>query len=369
MFDCIGANARDRTADLLITNQLLYRLSYVGPSRRKVPQGRAAAKGEDDGARRPGAGLRVRCAAVSEPSRFRLGLAYAAICVIWGSTYLAIKVGLESFEPFFYAGVRYALAAALAFAVARVSGVTFAGPLRRWLPVAGIGVLLIAVCNGLVFWSETRLDSGFTALLLTTSPVWTALLSPLLPGEPGPRALGWLGIVVGFAGTVVLLEPWRAGAVPLLPAVAVEVSVVTWTVGSLWVRRIRGAFHPMAITVAQMAAGAVVLLAVSARRGAGDGRAGDGARRGVARVPRGGRVVVAFAAYFYLLRHWGATQGRDLDLRQPGGRGDPGRGPAERGRSRWSMVAGALVVFAGVTLVLRDQQTVARAERRSPGAV
>ena len=75
--------------------------------------------------------------------RLRLALAYAAICVIWGSTYLAIKVGLESFSPLFYARVRYTLAAALAFAVARWQGVSLRGPVARWLPPAGIGVLLI----------------------------------------------------------------------------------------------------------------------------------------------------------------------------------------------------------------------------------
>jgi drug/metabolite transporter (DMT)-like permease len=305
---------------------------------------------------------------VSEPSRFRLGLAYGAICVIWGSTYLAIKVGLESFSPMFYAGVRYTLAAALAFAVARASGVAFAGPLRRWLPVAGIGVLLIAVSNGLVFWSETRLDSGFTALLLTTSPLWSALLSPMFPGEPGPRALGWIGIVVGFAGTVVMFEPWRAGAVPLLPAVAAELSVVTWTVGSLWARRIRGTFQPMAISVAQMAAGAVVLLAISLV----EGRAMVGpltvrAAASLAYLVVVGSVV-AFAAYFYLLQHWGATRVATSTYVNPVVAVILGAVLLSEAVT-WSMVAGALVVFAGVTLVLRDQQTVARAERRSPGAV
>ena len=306
------------------------------------------------------AGGSVRCAPVGEPLRLRLGLAYGAICVIWGSTYLAIKVGLESFSPLFYAGVRYTLATALAFAVARASGVAFAGPLRRWLPVAGIGVLLIAVSNGLVFWSETRLDSGFTALLLTTSPLWSALLSPLFPGEPGPRVLGWVGIVVGFAGTVVMLEPWRAGAVPLLPAAAAELSVVTWTAGSLWARRIRGTFQPMGISVVQMGAGAAVLLAVSLV----EGRTMVGPLTARAAASLAYLVVVgsviAFAAYFYLLQHWGATRVATSTYVNPVVAVVLGA-LLLREAVTWSMVAGAAVVFAGVTLVLRDQQAVARA--------
>ena len=253
---------------------------------------------------------------MSEPSRFRLGVAYAAICVIWGSTYLAIKVGLESFSPLFYAGVRYTLATALGFVVAHASGVTFAGPLRRWLPVAGIGVLLIAVSNGLVFWSETRLDSGFTALLLTTSPLWSALLSPLFPGEPGPRVLGWVGIVVGFAGTVVMLEPWRAGAAVLLAVSLVEGRTM---VGPL---------------TARAAASLAYLVVVGS--------------------------VIAFAAYFYLLQHWGATRVATSTYVNPVVAVVLGA-LLLREAVTWSMVAGAAVVFAGVTLVLRDQQTVARA--------
>ena len=287
-------------------------------------------------------------------SPFALAAAYAAICVIWGSTYLAIKVGLESFDPLFYAGTRYALATLLSLAMARLQGVRFTGPLRRWLPAFGVGVLFIAVCNGLVFWAETRLDSGFTALLLTTSPLGTALLAPLA-GERTPRAIGWLGVALGFAGTVVLLEPWRAGAVPLLPAVAVEVSVVVWAAGALWARRIREDFHPMAITVAQMGSGAVLLLALSAVRG--EALVGPVTPRALVALVY--LVVfgssVAFATYFYLLRHWEATRVATSTYVNPVVAlvlGVVFLGEAVT----WGMVAGTCVVLAGVALVLHEQR-------------
>lgn len=297
----------------------------------------------------------VACAAVTHGSRWGLAAAYAAVCLIWGSTYLAIKVGLASFDPFFYAGVRYALATALTFALARARGVPFEGPLRRWWPAFGVGVLLVAACNGMVFWAETRLDSGFTALLLTTSPVFTALLSPLLSRDPAPRLAGWLGIALGLGGTVVLIEPWHAGSLTLLPAIVAEVSVVVWAVGSLWVRRIRERFHPMALAVAQMAAGAVVLLAISAVRG----QALVGPVTGRSLAALGYLVVfgstVAFAAYFYLLRDWDATRVATSTYVNTVVAlalgvvllGEPMTG---------GMVFGTAVVFAGVALVLREQQ-------------
>lgn len=297
----------------------------------------------------------VACAPVTGGSRFALAAAYAAICVIWGSTYLAIKVGLESFDPLFYAGTRYALATVLSFALARLQGVRFAGPLRRWLPAFGVGVLFIAVCNGLVFWAETRLDSGFTALLLTTSPVGTALLAPLA-GERTPRAIGWLGVALGFAGTVVLIEPWRAGAVPLLPAAAVEVSVVVWAAGALWARKIREDFHPMAITVAQMGSGAVLLLTVSAARGeALVGPVSTRALLALAYLVVFGSSV-AFATYFYLLRHWEATRVATSTYVNPVVA--LALGVVFLGETvTFGMVTGTAVVLAGVALVLHEQRS------------
>jgi drug/metabolite transporter (DMT)-like permease len=291
---------------------------------------------------------------VTRADRFRLVLAFTAICIIWGSTYLAIKVGLRSFDPFFYAGLRYTFACLLGFAIARARGVTFGGPLRRWLPAFGVGALLVAFCNGIVFWSETTLDSGFTALLITTSPVWTALLSPA-SGEPAPGMLGWLGIALGFAGTTVLLAPWQANAVTLWPAVAVQVSVVVWAGCSLWVRRIRDRYHPMALSVAQMAAGAGILLAVAGVRGK--------ALVGPVTLPSLAALsylvvfgsVVAFASYFYLLHHWEAARVSTSTYVNPvvavalGALilGEP---------VTLRMIAGAVIILGGVALVLRERR-------------
>jgi len=292
---------------------------------------------------------------MSERARVALPVAYAAICLIWGSTYLAIKIGLESFDPFFFAGMRYLTSTVLMWAFARSRGVTFGGPLVRWAPAFAVGVLFITVSNGLVFWGETRLDSGFTALLITASPVWTALLTPLLAGERRLTTLGWLGILLGLGGTAVLLQPWRAGRVELVAALAIEVSVVSWVCGALIVRRIRHEFHPLALTVAQMAAGTPALLAIAAARG----RPLVGPVTASAVLAFLFLVVfgscVAFLAYNFLLRHWDASRVATSTYVNPvvavalGATvlGEPVTAP---------MVAGAAVVLAGVALVLHEQR-------------
>ena len=296
---------------------------------------------------------------MSRPPRWGLVAAYAAICIIWGSTYLAIKVGLESFDPFFYAGVRYVFAAAITFGVAKTQGVPFPGPLPRWWPAIGVGVLFVALANGMVFWGETRLDSGYTALLLTTSPLWTAALSPLVPGERSPSLLGLFGIGAGLLGTAILVEPWHAGTIDLAAALVVELSVVAWALGSLWVRRIRQSYHPMALSVVQMAAGAPLLLVVSAFTGrAVVGPVTPRAAASLAYLVVFGSVV-AFAAYFYLLKHWDATRVSTSTYVNPAVAvflgalllGEPVTA---------SMVAGTAVVLVGVTLVLREQQVAVR---------
>ncbi len=289
---------------------------------------------------------------------FGLAAAYIAVCIIWGSTYLAIKVGLASFDPFFFAGLRYLIAASIGYVLVRWRGVRFAGSLRQWIPAFGVGVLFVATCNGAVFWSETRLDSGFTALLITAAPLWTAALAPLTPGEGKLSAVAWGGVVAGFVGTVLLIEPWKAGHVELVAALVVEASAVVWAATSLWVRVIRERYHPFALTVAQMASGAVVLLSVAAVRG----RALVGPLTLESVAALGFLVVfgslVAFGSYFYLLRHWDASRVATSTYINPVVALALGASLLGE-KVSWNMVVGVAVILAGVAVVLREQQAAA----------
>lgn len=285
-------------------------------------------------------------------SRVSLGVAYGLISLIWGSTYLAIKVGLESFDPFFFAGLRYLIATALALAWARLRGVEFTGSLSHWLPAFAVGVLFIGVCNGAIFWAETRLDSAYTALLITVNPVWAALLTPLYPGEERLRLGGWLGVILGFVGTAILLAPWRAVTPELTAALVVVTSAFIWAATALGVRRIRQRYDPFALTVAQMASGAVVLLVVAAFRG--QALVGPVTLRAVTALAY--LVVfgslVAFTAYFYLLRHLDATRVASSTYINPVVAMVLGVVLLDEVIT-WYMGVGIVVVLAGVWLVMR----------------
>lgn len=291
-------------------------------------------------------------------------MAYTAICIIWGSTYLAIKVGLAAFDPFFYAGLRYLLATAAGWAILRSLKVPLAGPLARWLPAFGVGVLFVGVCNGMVFWAETRLDSGYTALLITANPLWIAFFEVFVPGESRLSWRGWLGLGVGLLGTGLLLEPWRGGRLELGAALVVELSVIIWSATALWVRRIKDRFHPFALSVAQMAAGGAVLLGVAAGRGrALVGPVGWQAVTGLAFLVVFGSLI-AFGAYFYLLKHWPASRVATSTYVNP----------VVAVLAGWlllgervsiSMIVATGVILAGVALVLREEPDAAVEEERT----
>jgi drug/metabolite transporter (DMT)-like permease len=119
-------------------------------------------------------------------------LAYLTLCVVWGTTYLALKIGLEGFDPFFMAGVRFLLAGLLLLPVLFRKNARLPQGRREWLAVAATAVFMLAGANGLVTYSEVYLASGLTALTVATNPAWAALIGGWLFSKD--EHMGWLGI-------------------------------------------------------------------------------------------------------------------------------------------------------------------------------
>jgi drug/metabolite transporter (DMT)-like permease len=243
--------------------------------------------------------------------RSRLGavalLALFVVYVVWGSTYLAIRVAIETLPGFTMAGVRFLAAGALLYAWGRARG--GAAPTRRqWRISTGIGALLLLGGNGGVVWAEHRIDSGVAALLIAIEPVWIALLTPFVLGFARP---GWrtaLGLALGVAGVAVLVVDPTGNdptSVDALGALVVVLSALTWALGSLFTVK---AELPSSRTVAfgaQMLCGGALLLGTGAL--AGEWTAVDPARfSGRSLVALAYLVVfgsiAAFTAYGYLLR-------------------------------------------------------------------
>ncbi|MFN7988509.1 MAG: EamA family transporter [Thermoanaerobaculia bacterium] len=160
-------------------------------------------------------------------------VAYAVCATVWGSTYFAIAVALESFPPYGMVAVRFSVASVLSLVVGRLLREPWPRP--RDLPhLALVGVLLLGICNALVVWSETRVSSGAAAVLAALTPAWFGVLTAR--SEPlGGR--GWVGTALGLAGVVLLVGPWGKGGVDLVGAGAILLAGALWAAGTLHHRR------------------------------------------------------------------------------------------------------------------------------------
>jgi drug/metabolite transporter (DMT)-like permease len=189
------------------------------------------------------------------------------IYLVWGSTYLAIRVAVREgagWGPFWLGAARVTVAAAVLFTVNRLRGVRLR-PTRPELAVlAATGLLLWVGGNGLVNWAEQRVDSGLAALVVGTMPIWVAVMEGALDRRP-PSLLLAGSLLVGFAGLVVLTLPTvRAGATAdLLGIAAVVVAAVSWGLGSIIVNRRSLGLDPIVVAGWQQAIGAVGFTALA----------------------------------------------------------------------------------------------------------
>ena len=208
----------------------------------------------------------------SRPRTAQVLLAFATLYVVWGSTYLAIRIAVASWPPLLMASVRFATAGTILYVVQRARGVP-APDRRGWGAAAIVGALLLLMGNGAVSWAEQWVPSGITALIVASVPLWMTLLPWVARRGPAPRPLVLLGVGVGLTGVGVLLGigASRAARAPdgasLWGPLALVGGCLTWSVGSLWSRRLPLPRAPFMATAAEMLAAAPMLFAASLARG------------------------------------------------------------------------------------------------------
>lgn len=204
-----------------------------------------------------------------DPSVAALILAFLAVYLIWGSTYLAIFWAIETIPPFTMAGIRFVIAGSLLAAWARWKGVP--GPtVEQVRDNAVVGALLLVGGNGAVVWAEQWVPSGLTALLIATVPFWMVLLDWLWTGARRPSLVAWLGVVWGLFGVWLLVGGGGSvgiGGDGILGAVVILVGSLSWAFGSIHSRRIRVPAAPRWATAVQMLSGGILLALVGALAG------------------------------------------------------------------------------------------------------
>ncbi len=187
--------------------------------------------------------------------RLIIALALLAVYLIWGSTYLGIRIAIESLPPFTMGGWRFLLAGLLLLTWLRLRGAAWPSP-RQWLTSAAVGALLLGGGNGGVCYAEQWVASGLAAVWIATVPLATALFEGLW--GRWPTRLEWLGLMVGLGGVVILNLEDNLATNPQ-GAIALTIAVVTWSFGSVWSRRLDLPRGLMA-SAAQMITGGLFLL-------------------------------------------------------------------------------------------------------------
>lgn len=244
--------------------------------------------------------------------RLKLRMAFLAVYVIWGSTYLAIRFVVETIPPFFMAGTRFIIAGLMLYALTSVKG-TPAPTSVHWRDAFVVGGLLLLGGNGAVVWAEQWVPSGLTALLIATTALWMVLLNSL-HHRTRPSLGGVIGLLLGFAGVALLvgsIENTGNNNMMVPAAIVVLLGAFLWAGGSLYSRSAKTSSSQLQPAAMQMIAGGVLLLSASLITG-------EWTRIMIDQVSIRSILswlyliifgsLIAFSSYIWLLRHTAPSQ-------------------------------------------------------------
>jgi drug/metabolite transporter (DMT)-like permease len=197
-------------------------------------------------------------------------IAWIAVCLIWGTTYLGIRISLETMPPMLMAGLRWTFAGGLLATYMMSRGERLPRP-SAWGHAVLLGFLLLVLGNGGVVWAEMFVPSGLAAVIVASSPFWMAGVEALRSdGERMTRRTA-VGLTLGFLGIVVLIWPELAqgpgGRGFVFGVVALQIACLGWSIGSSYSKRHGRSENVFMATAAQMLAGGVMMLAIGTVRG------------------------------------------------------------------------------------------------------
>lgn len=200
---------------------------------------------------------------MTESRALRVAIAFAIVYLVWGSTYLAIRIGVQTLPPALFSGVRFLIAGVLMLLYARYRGAQLPRSRRDWLTIGVTAVLMLVGGNGLVTWSEQWVESNQAALIIATSALWIAWMGTW--GEHGerPNRLTVLGLALGFGGVALLvLSGLRLRVAPGAAYAALIFSPICWAAGSIGSRRAPVSCPPAMTAALQMLIAGLVLSAI-----------------------------------------------------------------------------------------------------------
>ena len=251
--------------------------------------------------------------ASNRPATWKVLLAFSIIYFVWGSTFLAIRVGVREVPPFFLAGMRFVLAGAALYAWLRVKG-TASPTTHEWKSASLLAILIFVLDYGLLFWAEQRLPSGIAAVMMATIPVFMTLSEILFLGTQRLTARLAFALLVGIGGVAVLVShSLNLGEVPIdtAGATALLIAAVSWSAGSALTRKLPLPASKAMSSAAQMLCGGVLLTVLAGALGEFHGLNLRAVSReawiALAYLVIAGSII-AFTAYIWLIHHESPTK-------------------------------------------------------------
>ncbi|MGA9508023.1 MAG: EamA family transporter [Candidatus Sulfotelmatobacter sp.] len=247
------------------------------------------------------------------PSRWKILLAFAIIYMVWGSTFLAIRIGVREVPPFLLAGVRFFTAGIVLYAWMRVKG-TPSPTRRQWRAISFLAVLIFVFDYGLIFWAEKRVASGVTAVMMATIPVCMASAEIWFLRTQKLTIRLTLALIIGAGGVLVLVGPLSTAgekAIDTSGAIALIVAAISWSAATILSRKFPLPESKVMSSGAQMLVGGVLLILTSTglREFNGfDVRAVTFGAWIALLYLIGAGSIVAFTAYVWLIHHESPTK-------------------------------------------------------------
>jgi drug/metabolite transporter (DMT)-like permease len=242
------------------------------------------------------------------------GLAYAAfaiVCIVWGTTYLVIRIGLETIPPLLLTGIRYTAAGLLLLAVVLVRRTPIPRDARTLGNLALCGFLMVGLGNLAVVWSEQWVPSGLAALLVATAPFWMAIIEMFRPSGERLNARGALGTLIGFGGVALLVTPKGSGGAWstafLIGALVIQIGSIGWQLGSFQGKYNLKHVPLLASAALQMLFGGVIVTVVGFAIGEGSRFVLTPRTFGALAYLTLVGSVIAYSAYVFALAHMRTT--------------------------------------------------------------
>ncbi|HEY7342620.1 MAG TPA: drug/metabolite exporter YedA [Ktedonobacterales bacterium] len=296
--------------------------------------------------------------------RTQIILAFTAVYIFWGSTYLAIRFAVATMPPFLMAGIRFLIAGAILYFWMRLRGGE-RPKLIHWRSALVVGGLLLLGGNGLVSWSEQQVPSGLAALLVAAVPLWMVLFDWLRPGGVRPAGLTIVGLVIGFAGVILLASQAESSSdgPQLIGILALLVATISWAIGSLYARSAPFPGTQLLGTGMEMLGGGALLIVIATATGEWgqvhlDAISLKSALALAFLIIFGS--LVAFSAYVWLLHHVSAARVSTYAYVNPVVAVFLGWAFASEAVT-WVTIASAAIIIAAVALI-----SVARARGEKP---